>query len=157
MNKLFPIVLALIISSLMLSVDRLVLLDDSTHIGEFITFQGDNIIFKPAGSTVGQSLNIMMVKSLTLSDGTIVPIKIPSNYNMYLAGKKLKSASNKMLIATFLPFLTTIILTQIKRNPEILITSGVISSFILGLWAIFDLGEAGDLLEEGSGEVPNNE
>tara|TARA_B100000686_G_C16059379_1_gene603864 strand:- start:83 stop:550 length:468 start_codon:yes stop_codon:yes gene_type:complete len=145
-------IILIILFGLIFSDDKLVLLDGSIYNGDFIAFQGDNVIFKPTGSFSSQKLEVTMIKSLTLSDGTMVPIQIPEkkSSNIYLAGKKMQSASNKLLA----PIIISGIAIALKE-PNILLVSCAIS-FGFYIWAIFDLKDAGDFLVEESG-VLNSE
>ena len=60
---------------------------------------------------------------------------------MYLAGKKLKWASNKLLVAFLLPIITT----QFEMHPDTYLAIYLFSAVVY-VSGLFDLGEAGDVL-----------
>ena len=113
------------------SYDKIVLNTGQVYNGTFITFQGENVIFKPENSLVGQPIKIKKVSSIELNDGTIIPLsyKLSKINNYYNAGLSIKKAGDLYALGD--------VLTVVSILGSVLKPSEPIT------WAIFSLVSMG--------------
>ena len=142
--------------------DKLYLLNGETYTGQFISSDGQLIIFKPTGYPSGQSIKKSTINRVMLSDGTIVYKYSKEDDNSIYTREILTSAGNKLvqfrsdyymgfLIST-LGYIVLVYGTTNDMDMDIMKVGGGVSfvGSIIMLLSFNHVGEAGeDLIDAG--------
>ena len=148
------ILLLILVFSCIFCQDKLTLIDGTIYEGKFISFLNNHVIFKPSFAMTGQKIDIEKIKLITLSDGTLLDVKLEyKSENMFLAGQKLDQAGKHLIVGTFMiPLAGYLTFLTIIPEPTVFIISGLLS-IGYNLMGFNQISIAGKLLQK---EYSNN-
>jgi len=126
------LLLSILVFNIVFCLDKLTLLDGTVYEGQFISFLNNDVIFKPSNAMTGQSVDLSIVKLITLSDGTIIDIVEQkksyntNNNNIINAGDHLDRASKLLFMSDFVIPIAGTIAYFLSYEPGIITVSGIL-------------------------------